>query len=193
MLHSVTFEPKGVSIQEEYFVWLGEKVGLFREGESYWLLGRALHKKAFYWTVPNDDNREEDGKMLRYEFMAEHSYPQVNYIDGQVSVLEVLIALAMKIEVYQTEDSSGTETSEWFWIMLGNLGLVEYTDKNYANNSVAQVEEILNMFLDRSYDQYGNGSLFPIPGSKKDLRTVEIWYQVSQYIIEFYMEDDFKL
>ena len=59
-------------LDERYFEWLYDLTGASRNrnpSRSFWSLEAQLHRKQFSWFVPNDDNRIEDGKDLRFEFM----------------------------------------------------------------------------------------------------------------------------
>ena len=52
---------------EEYYLWLCELVDT-KQNCRYTLLIKKLHDRAFYWSVPNDDNRSFEGKNLRERF-----------------------------------------------------------------------------------------------------------------------------
>jgi hypothetical protein len=36
----------------------------------------------------------------------------------------------------------------------------------------------------RTYDRRGHGGLFPLQRSNRDQRRVEIWYQLSEYLLQ---------
>ena len=168
--------PYDLTIMNEYFSWLCEQVMLRDGDEDYSFLFRALHKKEFYWTVPNDDNRAEDGKDLRYEFVEENYISDYDVIKGPCTVLEMLIGLSRRF------DDGERVPAEWFWEMLGNL-----FDLDICTNRVVDpdyLDHILDRFLDRTYDFNGYGGLFPLKNAQKDQRKVEIWYQMQAYIIE---------
>jgi hypothetical protein len=179
------------SIATDYFQWLCEKVNIDTEDKSYWLLAKALHSKEFYSTVPNDDNRGNDGKKLREQYSEENGNCPFDPIDGPCTMLEMLIALSERFEDIMSDPEEYDRTSKWFWEMLKNLGLDTYEDINYYDLwEGGDVDEILNTVLERTYRRNGKGGLFPLKESKKDQRKVEIWYQMCAYVLEnYYVED----
>jgi hypothetical protein len=167
--------------------------------KSYLLLALALRKKEFYWTVPNDDNRGIDGKFLRDCFRSLSSeYDDADALDGPCNMLELLIGLARRMDdtMQDPEGPTGAMSEEdrvarWFWEILGNVGLDYYTDEVWVEKcGTMMVDMILNRILDRTYHRNGKGGLFPLRTPKKDQRKVEIWYQMSTYLLENYYSSE---
>jgi hypothetical protein len=73
----------------------------------------------------------------------------------------------------------GNRTGRWFWEMISNLGLFCMDDYNF---DLKYVDEVVTKFLDRDYLSNGEGGLFIINDAIKDLREVEIWYQMMWYL-----------
>ncbi len=171
---------KRTKIKRAYFLWLCEMCGaLDKETEtgSYILLMSALFKHEFYWTVEMDVNRSDDGKELRSEFSSD--VPEE--IDGPCNLLELLLGLARRWHQETRSDGENDHSKEYFWRMIGNLGLLDYDDGHFDDK---KVREILDIFVDREYGTDGVGGLFPVPGTEKDFRKVELWYQLQEYLIE---------
>jgi hypothetical protein len=86
------------ALDEEYLTWLYARIGSTtetRKTRTYWSLCRQLYYKEFVWLIPNDDNRVEDGRYLRYTFLDEarlHNV-DVNWMGQSCSTLEMLICL----------------------------------------------------------------------------------------------------
>ena len=51
----------------DYYEWLIDQI-VIPNGKSYRDLFELMHNLEFVWTVPNDDNRVQDGWDLRPEF-----------------------------------------------------------------------------------------------------------------------------
>ena len=168
--------PYDLKISNDYFLWLCEQVMLRQSDEDYSFLLRALHRKEFYWTVPNDDNRAEDGKDLRYEFVEEYDIFDYDVIKGPCTVLEMLIGLSRRF------DDGERVPAEWFWEMLENLFDMEKCTNDVVDP--AYLDHVLDRLLDRTYEFNGVGGIFPLENPQKDQRKVEIWYQMQAYIIE---------
>jgi hypothetical protein len=179
------------NIAADYFQWLCEKIHVDTPVRSYWILAKILHAKEYYGTVPNDDNRANDGKKLREQYSEENDQCPFEPIDGPCTMLEMLIALAERFEDTMSDPNEHNRTTKWFWEMLRNLGLDTYEDINYGDLwTTEDVDEILNTVLERTYRRSGKGGLFPLKDAKKDQRKVEIWYQMCAYMLEnYYVED----
>jgi len=151
------------------------------------LLGE-LHRMEFYSLIPNDDNRGEDGKQLREKFINEEGPQALSQSDlGGCSVLEMLIGLSFRLE-FETMSSRWEKTpSEWFWILIDNLGLEWCNNSMFLQHkSIDKIITKVEIFLNRHYKNDGNGGLFPLKNPRKDQRRIEIWYQMSGYILENY-------
>lgn len=146
--------------------------------KTYWDLLKKLHSKEFIWIVPNDDNRAEDGKDLRYEFLDVTGSVVDNreWLRLGCSMFELLIALARRLS-FQADG----EPSFWFWHLMENINLRQYTDEFGVPESV--IQQTLDIIIWRNYDSNGNGGLFPLKSTDKDQRNVELWYQMSEYLL----------
>lgn len=163
----------------EYFEWLLEKVDFDNDHCGYEELLRYLHSVEFTSRIPKDENRVIDGLNLRDEFMCDRNID--GYIEGPCSVLEMLVAFSIRIEMDITGDPGNDDLSRWFWVMLDNLGLLKYDDRHFDEE---EVEEIVNIFLERKYSRDGRGGLFPLFHPKTNQRETELWYQMQRYLTE---------
>ena len=173
-------------LDEAYFVWLYSQVADPTESSpirTFWSLTRQLHKKEFLWSVPNDDNRVEDGRDLRYEFGDIHGEELPNeWLGLGCSMLEMLIGLARRLEF---EDEDGGDAYDWFWLLLRNAYLDDaVSDRRYSKTTERRVNEVLDRVIFRQYNRNGDGGLFPLHYPERDQRKVELWYQLSAYILE---------
>jgi len=175
-----------------YFEFLVNIVGGAKE---YSLLLEDLFNIEFYSLIPNDDDRGKDGDALRDLFLEEVGQTGVSSVllmaslpNMDCSVLEMLIGLSNRLE-FETAMSNWEKTpNEWFWILIDNLGFLEYTNARYMQDQYTSDEVItyVSKMLSRTYNFNGDGGLFPLKNPKKDQRRVEIWYQMSAYILENY-------
>lgn len=173
-------------IKNEYFNWLFNLVCGKRYSKqlSYKKLLMRLHSIDFRYSIMRDKNRAEDGKSLRYRFAIAKGYKDIqdsviSDLDGPCSVFEMLVALSNRCEESIMDDPSyGNRTGQWFWGMITNLGLGSMFDSHFDKE---YVDAVINRFLDRDYEPTGKGGLFTIDCGR-DLRTVEIWYQLCWYL-----------
>lgn len=184
------------TLSESYFSWLYKQVS--KQNRSYIKLCRELHKKKFRWFVHNDDNRCEDGLALRDQFAEvdnlDKRHLEVRYfLKGECTVFELLVALSQRMNdlMYDLKDPQD-HSSKWFMEMVSNLRLSRFAD-NRSNDfrfspvDEAEIDEILEIFMDRTYGYDGRGGLFPLKKRPPEDQTkVEIWYQMMLWINENY-------
>ena len=171
-------------VNNDYFEWLCELVDLkrFSKSVSYRKLLMRLHDIEFTWFIPRDDNRADDGIKLRRKFTLHHDidYDASDYITGPCSVLEMMVALAVRCEETLMDDALiGDRTGQWFWGMVRSLGLSGMIDSEFDRD---YVDDVIARFLNREYEPDGRGGLFTVKNCDRDLRTVEIWWQLSWYL-----------
>jgi hypothetical protein len=171
-------------LDEQYLIWLYSQVGNVKDrnrSRTYWNLFRQLYSIEFVWLVPNDDNRVEDGRDLRYEWIGEHHQGDLDitaeWLGRGCSFLEMLIALCRR-----TAFEADSHPDTWFWHLLNNLGLLECTDR--SNYDPIEVDDRIHTVIQRTYERDGRGGLFPMRHAQKDQRRVELWYQMNAYLLE---------
>lgn len=173
-------------VVNEYFNWLYDVVCEDRYSKeiSYRKLLMYLHHVEFVWSIPMDANRADDGVKLRRRFALRHDELDYNYIldclDNPCSVLEMMIALALRCEETIMDDPQmGNRKSQWFWGMVVSLGLGSMTDDIFDKRIA---EDIVDIFLNREYEPNGKGGLFTVRNSDRDLRNMQIWFQMLRFL-----------
>ena len=176
------------TLDDAYLTWLYSQVSSVQNRNpehNHWLLLKQLYITQFDGYVPNDDNRVADGKDLRIEFLQSTGYPLDDpygyWFDLGCSMLEMIIALARRAAF---EDESLGSPVEWFWRMIHNLELDGYTDNVFEISIQEEVEEVLDRLNNRRYSRDGSGGLFPLRNATEDQRKVELWTQMSAYLLE---------
>jgi hypothetical protein len=172
-----------VLLDDSYLTWLYSQIGsvkLRNRSKSHWSLARQLFKKEFVWFIPNDDNRVEDGRDLRFEFLEANGLTaDEEWLSMGCSMLELLIGMARRL----TFEMEG-EPRVWFWHMIEMLDLFQYNDRVYDAQAEDKIDEALNRVIFRTYEADGRGGLFPLRRPPTDQREVELWYQASAYLLE---------
>lgn len=173
-------------IEQEYFEWMYAIVttGRYAKENSYRELLAYLHDVEFRYIIQKDANRAEDGENLRYRFAYEtYDYDSVDYITDCLarpcSILEMMIALAIRCEDIMDDPSLGDRTGQWFWQMITNLGLGAMYDRRFNERYIS---DIVDTFLSRKFEPDGRGGLFRVRNSKYDIRKVEIWDSMLWYL-----------
>ena len=174
-----------MTIEKEYFEWLCNIVcDSFSKQASYEKLLAYLHSVAYKHSLPMDENRAEDGISMRYRF-ARTKVPASNVwdimceLDGECSMLEMMVALAVRCEEWMDDTSYGDRTGQWFWQMIVSLGIGGMTNARFDWDVV---EPAIHRFLNQDYNSDGRGGLFTIRDCPHDLRGVQIWYQMCWYL-----------
>lgn len=147
-------------------------------GRSYTKVLKRLFDTPFEYTIYMDKNRYSDGLSLRARLGFED-------IEDECSVLEMMVALALRIEEdLMTDPKYGDRTPQWFWKMFASLGLIRYDNDHYDEETV---DGIVDDFIDREYAPNGKGGLFTFRQKTiYDPREAEIWDQAMWWISEYY-------
>lgn len=173
-------------LYSDYFGWMYDKVEAPGQRETYYNLFDYLNNTEFSAIIPMDWNRAEDGRNLRYIFAYENgissSIISESFEGLPCSVLEMMVALANRCEdSIMTNTNYGDRTWVWFWNMIETLGLNDMYDGNF---SPLKVSHAMYRLLNRTYAPNGEGGLFKIHDRGKDMRQIEIWYQMCFYLDE---------
>jgi hypothetical protein len=157
-----------------YYDWLVSQVETPND-RSYNDLFERLHNFEFVWIVPHDNNRIQDGRDLRLEFL--------NGTRGKLdlpgaTLLEILVSLSRRVAF-----TCGGDERMWAWRLLKNIRLNKMSDP-LTEDRAQRVDEILYALVWRTYDQSGKGGFFPLKDPKEDQTKVEIWYQLNAYALE---------
>lgn len=172
-------------LDELYLTWLYSQVGSVKSrsrSRTYWFLLRQLYKTEFVWLIANDDNRVEDGRDLRHEFVSELNVePDDEWMSLGCSMLEMLVGLSRRLS-FEAEG----KPRDWFWHLIENLDLTHHTDAHCENSDLCEerIAEILNVVIWRTYNPNGHGGLFPLRRPEEDQTNVELWYQLCAYVLE---------
>lgn len=171
-----------------YFLWLCSLVNA--DMNLYSELLWNLQNTDFVWVLELDESRSVDGLDLRREYFETSLEDWIIYWERDCTVLEMLVALARRIEGVLGDVNTGDRTRVWFWEMVRNLGLKPYTDSrmNFGDydNDVFDIQMILSRWMNREFDVDGTGSIFPLKLTVHDERERSIIYQMYDYLFENY-------
>ena len=170
-----------VNVSVDYLSWLMNIIE-DEHHKNYKELCRYLFSIEFIWSVSGDENRSEDGKNLRSVYCDQTGQNYI-YDSNPCSVLEMMIALAVRGSEDILWDGRNNYTSFLFWTMIDNLGLIDCVDGAF---DIGYAIERIDIFLKRNYDKNGFGGLFRpshfyfrVP---KKWEKMEIWYQMQNWI-----------
>jgi hypothetical protein len=168
-------------VLNDYFDWLYYTVTKEIRGKkkSYRKLLGLLHSIEFRYSVDNDENRACDGLNLRWYYVSDGGENDILKWKKTCTVLEMLIALSMKMESIMEAPGIDNAVEKWFWLMIENLDLKENNDRKYDKKYIM---DRIDMFLDREYEPDGEGNIIYIENCPEDLKEVEIWSQMCWYL-----------
>lgn len=164
-----------------YLRWLTDKIDAEGKCKMYRSLLMHLFQTTFREckSVARDVNRARDGVSLRKKFFEENGWTFNSLGSPECSWLEMLIALSERIDDQMMYDMNlGNRTDKWFWLIIDQIGLKKYIDRNYIHD---EVDEILDKLGRREYENGGRNGIFKC---QNDVRKVEIWYQVMRFFNE---------
>ena len=174
-------------IRKEYLEWLYDITYNSKNNlrKTYKKLFECLYDTEYRYSIFMDKNRAANGKELR----TRHCYEMKSYINASneekeaflsapCSVLEMMVALAVKIEEQiMSDDDYGNRTGKWFYRMLENLEIIDFDDKHFKE---LYVDAIVNNFLDGNIFRNGKGGIFRTTNPNVDMRNMELWYQMNE-------------
>src|SRR5664279_4859685 len=109
----------------DYFDWLISQIAI-PNNKTYYDVFNRMHNLEFVWTIPNDDNRVQDGLDLRVEFL---TGTRKRLVLNGVTILEVLVSLSRR-----TAFTAGGDSRRWAWKLIKNLQLNQKSDPLTGNN-----------------------------------------------------------
>lgn len=156
-------------MDELYLRWIMHKVGC----ESVTMYADLMFSTPFVSLIEMDNNRDLDGIELRGDYIWEtHKHP-ISEIEDHASVLEVLVALALRME----DLSQKYDAAYFFDMMMDNMGFHE--EELYWD----QIDFNIQRFVNRAYNADGSGGgLFVIPGFPKDMRRMQLFDQCTEFL-----------
>lgn len=189
---------ENIKFSELYLDWLLRLINAENyKGKSYINLCKLLHKIPFQPVIALDKNRESDVQSLLREtyvqsqsewYRLENS-ESINFSKYPVSFLELIISLAMRIDLDFMREINGIDNTRiYFWVLVRNLGFLEFDDDNWGEDSIISVVNRLNIVQDRKYDFDGKGGLFPLENAEFDQRNVQIWNQLCQFVNQKFLK-----
>ena len=160
-----------------YFEKLFNVMARTESTRRYRRLLEHLSNVEYVWdlSMHSDANRAADGLAIRKLYLSDADDTK------PCSVLEMLTALSFRIERDITGEPGNDHPEHWFWEMLDNLGLLEYTDDHYDED---EVDTTLDIWMNREYRMDGRGGLFPVRYALYDMRDLPIWEQFALYLNE---------
>lgn len=164
-------------MKERYFHWLLKFIGNgFCRKNSYFELLEYLFNTEYCWSIPMDENRAVDGIDLRHRFVVECDEDQEAsyvYLSGPASVLEVLIALSIRMEYTARGSIDLGKAGQWFWGMIKCLSIFDCYDGNFD-------EEKVQYFLEGWMDSESEISIFPTSEG-------ELWNQAMKFLSDIFV------
>lgn len=169
----------------QYNQWLLEKIrGYDVKYSNYYRLLQLLFSIPYrYKSYKNgtDRDRYRDGMALRNEYAESSNDFYILEWEEECTVLEMLIALAVKIDWVLMGVPDKDNGYWWFWLMIKNLDLHKMTDDRFDEFYILQT---IDGWLDRDIGYNGEGGLFPLHETDTDQRYESTWQQMNNYLLE---------
>lgn len=145
------------------------------DGRGYENLLLHMFNTPFYCKVREDGHHLHHCDELRTECNAHKS--------DEYNVLEFFIMLARGMDDIMHDLKHGDRTVDWFWMMMENMHLTQYTNTCYDEEII---DIIINRFLERKFNKNGEGGPFPLKRPLANMKRTDWWYAMNWYINENY-------
>lgn len=171
----------------EYFIWLTEQID-DRKVDSDFLYDTCgvLFDITFQPLDADDLNRVGDANSLRLRYLEEEGIDGLirndnedTYSSEEATVLEVLVALCVRLEHDILGEPGNEHPERWFWEMIKNFGITEDTSEH-------DIYEIIDNWMEGNYGEDGSGGPFVLHEYDFDVRELGLWDQAQHYIFENY-------
>lgn len=182
---------------DKYFNWLVNKVG-GSNGMTFALYRLTLQEfrqadcdDGTIWA--NDIARCSDALSLREQYIntaaEEKEIPELETLF--VSVLEVLIAFALRIENDIMYRPGEERVTRWFWEFIENLG-IDITNSDWTEANEEYADHMISKFINRNYLLNGeDGNIFVADWDSiypNDYRKMPLWTQMQSYASQMALE-----
>ena len=146
-----------------------------------------LWKREFFWldSYEDEENRAHDGKSLREQFMMDYDMSPLAVPQGPANVLEVLVALSLKLDAIVHDWRIGKRPWEWMVMFIENLGLDRLTDDDiYPARDNPYLVRRLETWLSHDISPHGEGGLFRYKRPVMNIRQLSNWDQMNAWVVE---------
>lgn len=114
--------------------------------------------------------------MIKNEFVGDPD----ERVFGCVSVLELLVAFAIRVDMEIVGDPGNPRPDILFFDWIKNLG-IWIEDGNWTVEKSNNVIKKLSKWMDRDYKDDGKGSIFPLKSVTFEFSKTDIWRQMYKY------------
>ena len=164
---------------------------------TYEHLLKTLWEIYYIPSIGNDDDRAAEGIELRrryYNVLTRQTGVRVygdaaedlEKIFGRCRVLEMLVALSMRMYDLMQDLGVYNSVSRWFWEIMQCVGFDELDDISWQGSRDKRlVNEVCNSIMtlsgNRSSSEWGGGWF-----GLSEWKELEIWYQMHAYLSRFF-------
>lgn len=174
-----------ITIINEYYAWLTSIVepppG---HVNRYSFLMAVLFKREFFWLdiYDSEESRANDGRLLRDQYMIEFDATPDEVPQGPVTVLEMLVSFAMRIDSVIYDWSIGHCVWQIFEMFIQNLGLGELTDSEIRENDLGYINAHLDNWMAHDIGHKGERGLFRFRRPLLTISNLDNWSQAQEWI-----------
>lgn len=165
-------------VKRKYLTYLMDKVDV---PSMYSELCEALLMVEFEPIVGNDGDRAEDGMDLRREFEMLIEAPESDI--SPCSMLEMLVAVAIRTAELMYEGDEGESPGHYFWVFLNNLGLSKMKNTGDFRKKQKIIVDICDRFLDPDDESV---DIVRVKHPPKRWSKLEIWKKINWFLTENY-------
>lgn len=175
----------------EYYTWLISLIDPPKQVVSsirqHGMLLFELWKREFYWfdSHANEEARAMDGKTLRDQFLMDFDMTPNKVPQGPCTVLEMLIAFALRIDTQVHDWRLGNRPWEWIEMFVNNLGFCDLIDQDINPvRDAGYINARLETWMTHQLGQRGEGGLFRFKRPILTINDMDNWAQMNRWIIE---------
>ena len=173
-----------------YYTWLLSLIeppqGVDSPIRLYGMLIYELWRREFFWMdiYEGEESRAADGRQLREQYMMEADVTPDFVPIGPCTVLEMLIAFALRLDSTIHDWTIGHRPWEWMTMFITNLGLADLTDNSLRAADRSFVTARLEMWMAHNIGTRGERGLFRFKRPLLTISNLDNWSQMQHWVGE---------
>ena len=175
----------------DYYEWLIDLIrppkGIYTPINQHGMLLFELWKREFVWfdAYEGEEARAMDGKTLRDQFLMACDKTPDAVPQGPCTVLEMLIAFALRIDTQVHDWRIGNRPWEWVEMFIENLGFNDLIDSDINPiRDAGYINARLETWMSHQLGHNGEGGLFRFTQRILTINDMDNWAQMNRWIIE---------
>lgn len=176
----------------EYYRWLISLIdppaSVYSKIRQHGILLFAFWRHDYFWFdryEQSEEDRANDGKLLRERFMMDFDAPPSMVPQGPCNVLEMMVAFAIRIDNTVHDWQIGSHPWDWVEMFITNLGLSDLTDDDIRPSDDGFITAKLEKWMSHNIGPKGERGLFRFKKPNLAIDNMTNWDMMQKWVTEY--------